>query len=390
MFIINFYKNLLIEHWVWIKKILTIAGVFLVIGLITPFIFPQVTQLFLSSLAQFFEQLAEQAGGGLGTSHPNLSLAWVILKQNLRVAILGLFLGVLLGIIPFFTTSFNFFVIGLFFSSIAKKNILAAFIFIFALLPHGIFEIPALLISAAFGIKLGLFWKLKSPHLNLKQKFLLALKQNIQIAPIITILLIIAAFTEVFVSTRVTHSFSSKLDGIINSLTTTTTTTVQEEFHIHADFKVFINNKPIDFSLNKYQSNTTSAHDAFAHLHDGNGEVMHIHKEGITLGYFFETLGMEFTEECFKLDTGKKYCNTRDKFNTVHLWVNGRPNSEFENYKVQDLDRILITYGHLAGSQLPDQFDMVTDAACVYSKTCPERGEPPTEGCVKALGVPCK
>lgn len=160
------------------------------------------------------------------------------------------------------------------------------------------------------------------------------------------------------------------------------------EFHIHADFKVFINNKPLDFSLEKYQSHTTGTiHDDFTHLHDGNGEVMHFHKEDITLGYFFKTLGIDFTKECFTLDTGEKFCNTEDYL--LQLFVNGEPSTQLNEYIPNDLDRILITYDDLtqAESHIPQQIMSVTDRACIYSKTCPERGTPPVESCV--AGQPC-
>ncbi len=63
----------------------------------------------------------------------------------------------------------------------------------------------------------------------------------------------------------------------------------EEEVHIHADFKVYINDKQIDFSVSKYQLQAKSVH-----VEDGIGEVVHIHKKGITIGDFFETLGIEF------------------------------------------------------------------------------------------------
>lgn len=161
-----------------------------------------------------------------------------------------------------------------------------------------------------------------------------------------------------------------------------------EQYHTHADFRVYINNKAIDFSLNKYQSEEDKPHDAFTHLHDGNGDVMHFHKEGITVGYFFNTIKMEFTKDCFKLDTGEKYCSTEKT--PLKFFVNGKENTEFETYVPKDLDRILISYGSDTEEVVQKQLNSVTDKACIYSKTCPERGEPPTESCVKALGVPCK
>lgn len=170
------------------------------------------------------------------------------------------------------------------------------------------------------------------------------------------------------------------------------TVPVESEFHIHADFKVFINNKPIDFSIEKYQSghpgSTTTQHNDVVHLHDGNGEVIHLHKEGLTLGYFFKTLGMDLTDDCLKLDTGEMYCNNED--NQLQVFVNEQPSEQLRDYIPKNLDRILITYDNLleAEKNIPLQMSAVTDKACIYSKTCPERGTPPIENCVS--GQPCK
>jgi hypothetical protein len=59
----------------------------------------------------------------------------------------------------------------------------------------------------------------------------------------------------------------------------------------------------------------------------------------------------------------------------------------FGDYEFTDLDRILITYGDMAG--VADQISSVSDLACMYSEKCPERGTPPTENCVGGLGTEC-
>jgi len=74
---------------------------------------------------------------------------------------------------------------------------------VLSLLPHGIFEIPALLISAALGLRLGLEWLLPGAKgIRLK-----TLKKNVinafTLLPLILLLLFIAAFAEVFISSRI-------------------------------------------------------------------------------------------------------------------------------------------------------------------------------------------
>ena len=76
----------------------------------------------------------------------------------------------------------------------------------------------------------------------------------------------------------------------------------KEEFHVHADFKVYINDEVVDFSVPQYQLQATEVH-----LEYGIGEEIHVHQEGITMGHFFETLGIEFDNECIVIEDS--YCS---------------------------------------------------------------------------------
>ncbi len=169
--------------------------------------------------------------------------------------------------------------------------------------------------------------------------------------------------------------------------------------HLHADFAVYINGKAIDFSLPKYQSKapsttTTStddekgALDPYTHLHDGNGHIIHVHKQGVTLGYFFQTLGMDFDKNCFKRDTGEVSCT--DATHSLKFFVNGARSELNDTYEIKDLDRILISYGPFTDNSLDTQIASVTNNACIYSETCPERGPAPKEECVGGLGTNCE
>lgn len=160
-----------------------------------------------------------------------------------------------------------------------------------------------------------------------------------------------------------------------------------QEFHAHFDLSVVLNGKAIDFTQTKYQSTEANELDPYIHMHDGNGKVVHLHKEGVNLNEFFTSLKITFTKDCFDLDTGVKYCNLGTK--TLKMYVNGKENTDFANYVPQDLDRILITYGSETQAQVQKQIDNVSDDACIYSEKCPERGKPPTENCVGGLGTGC-
>lgn len=160
-----------------------------------------------------------------------------------------------------------------------------------------------------------------------------------------------------------------------------------EKVHEHADFAVYLNGKKFDFTQAKYQSSETNPLDPEAHLHDGNGTVTHKHRQGVTLGYFFKSIGMEFTNECFTLDSKESFCSSSDR--KLKFYVNGQPNNEFGKYEFTDLDRILISYGNESEAEITTQLDSIRDDACLYSEKCPERGAPPTENCVGGLGTQC-
>jgi len=148
------------------------------------------------------------------------------------------------------------------------------------------------------------------------------------------------------------------------------------DYHAHADFKVYIMGKPFNFSQDKYMTKEACGPEsgAHAHLHDGNGEVAHVHEEGITWGDFFWSLGMKLNVTCFILDTEETYCD--DRKNTLKFYVNGKKNFEFEKKEIWDLDRVLISYGPETPEEILWQFGTVSNNACAYSEKCLERKIP--------------
>ena len=138
--------------------------------------------------------------------------------------------------------------------------------------------------------------------------------------------------------------------------------------HSHFDFKVFINEEEIDFDREEFDTVNR-----FIHMHLGNlqgDKVVHVHARNLKVGFFFNTIGMNFDSECFSLETNEEFCN--DDENKLRFFVNGEENFEFGEYVPRDLDRILITYGNNEIS-IQEQIESVTDYACIPSGKCPER-----------------
>jgi protein-disulfide isomerase len=125
-------------------------------------------------------------------------------------------------------------------------------------------------------------------------------------------------------------------------------------YHIHINFKVYLNGTAVDFS--KYNEESPDIH-----IHNNKGDLLHIHKQGVTLSDFFTSIKMDIPK-------------------TIKLYVNGKENSQGLLYVPQDLDQILLTDGPIIS---------VADDACIYSLTCPARGTPPPENCPGGLGTDC-
>lgn len=166
--------------------------------------------------------------------------------------------------------------------------------------------------------------------------------------------------------------------------------------HTHADFAVWINGERIDFADAQYMSGVPpdeESHDeegehlhAYYHLHDNVGHVIHRHKPGLHLGEFFSSLGILIGPECVTMSSGAEYCTMAEK--RWMMAINGDVRPLDVSYVFEDTDTILLTYGSSA-EEVQQQIEQLTDDACLYSRTCPERGDPPDENCIADPAVPC-
>jgi len=115
---------------------------------------------------------------------------WTIFSNNIYVGFLSIVLGILFGIFPVVISLTNGFLIGY----VANKAVsIEGILILWKLLPHGIFELPAIIISLGIGLRLGttlIFNNKKLRKESLESLFVFLL--------IVTPLLIIAALIEGF------------------------------------------------------------------------------------------------------------------------------------------------------------------------------------------------
>jgi len=120
------------------------------------------------------------------------SLTWFILANNVQSSFFGMIYGLFLGIFPVVTSILNGYLLGFVASEVVQSNGISV---LWRLLPHGIFELPALFISLGLGIKLGSFVLEKNKIKTLKIYLIKSLKAFFFV---IIPLLIIAAIIESF------------------------------------------------------------------------------------------------------------------------------------------------------------------------------------------------
>ena len=131
--------------------------------------------------------------------------------------------------------------------------------------------------------------------------------------------------------------------------------------HNHADIKVYLLGNAIDFSQQKYQ-----VKDEKVHFENRDGDVVHTHATGVTLGYMFQTLKMDIDNTCLILDTRSKYCS--DGNAELKAFVKGT-GADWEqiyspaDYVIQDLDKILVTYGTEDEEGIQKQMEFVANKA---------------------------
>jgi hypothetical protein len=120
------------------------------------------------------------------------------------------------------------------------------------------------------------------------------------------------------------------------------------------------------------------------HLHDNNDSVIHFHAPGISLVTFLNSISFTLDESCFSIGE-TKYCNTATE--KLLLYVNDIDRTtDIATYIPADNDRVLLYYGERDQATIEPWLSRVTDRACIYTGTCPERGTAPAEEC----GLTCE
>jgi len=145
--IIHKKESHFIGAWNYIKesrKYIYFAAILFILGTLGGIVF----QGQLGALDDLLKGIIDQVKD-LGLTE----LIWFIFKNNSLSAFFALSLGVFFGLFSMFNATFNGVILGYVFSKAVSKEGIGV---VWKVLPHGIFELPAILIAVGLGIRLGL------------------------------------------------------------------------------------------------------------------------------------------------------------------------------------------------------------------------------------------
>ena len=152
MFSKNFFATNYSKSWKFIKEsrnfIYIITALFFLFALLG-FLVP-VPDYIAKEIMKIIEEIIKRTEG-MSSSE----LIRFIFFNNMQSSLLGLILGVFLGIFPLLFAAFNGYVLG-FVAIMAVEA--GGGIVLWRILPHGVFELPAIFISLGLGLRMGMLF----------------------------------------------------------------------------------------------------------------------------------------------------------------------------------------------------------------------------------------
>ncbi|MEK6819847.1 MAG: stage II sporulation protein M [Nanoarchaeota archaeon] len=147
----NFFAKSFLDSWNYVKEsrnfiysIILVFFAFFIIGFFLP-----VPKEVAEQILKFIEELLKQT--------ENMSQSEItkfIFLNNLQSSFTGMIFGIFLGIFPIVVAMLNGYILGFVaFLSVSNEGIFV----LWRLVPHGIFELPAIFISLGLGLKFGTF-----------------------------------------------------------------------------------------------------------------------------------------------------------------------------------------------------------------------------------------
>jgi stage II sporulation protein M len=182
----NFFGENYKKCWEYIKesnKFIWAITILFFFSAVVGFLFqpPQITSIILDYIQKILAKTESMS---------SLEMILFIFFNNIKIGFMGILYGFALGIFPVISILANGYVVGYVSSSaVSSSGILS----LLNLLPHGIFELPAIFISFGIGLKFGTFLFYKEKMKKFTEFFINGLRVFVFV---VLPLLIVAAIIE--------------------------------------------------------------------------------------------------------------------------------------------------------------------------------------------------
>jgi stage II sporulation protein M len=136
----------------------------------------------------------------------------VIFFNNLRAAVSMLLMGIPFAVMTVFALLLNGLTVGVVFEQVGAHSAVSSWeMILYGLLPHGIFELPAIFIMSAFGIKLGRVLLVPLQGKTRWMSFRHVWREVASISWVVLLLLVVAAAVEGMITPKLMHAFVGNL-----------------------------------------------------------------------------------------------------------------------------------------------------------------------------------
>lgn len=140
------------QHFIEMKGYLAFTAILFLAGIFVGATNSSFEQMITGQIAGL-QDMAQQINQ---SSNPELSMFLFIFFNNAIKSILIIYLGLFFGIIPLVFILINGMVLGYLFANNPQPQIDLFNLIVKGILPHGIIEIPAIIIAGAYGIRFGI------------------------------------------------------------------------------------------------------------------------------------------------------------------------------------------------------------------------------------------
>lgn len=122
--------------------------------------------------------------------------------------------------------------------------------------------------------------------------------------------------------------------------------------NIQASFAIFTNGTFRVFTAAMYHNRSQDAY-----IEASNPNIIHIKKAGTTWDSFFSTLPFKLASDCLTTGTKETFC-TGSK-GELQFYLNGVKTNDALSQKIQDGDKLLVTFGNPSEAQIAQQLKKI-------------------------------